>query len=295
MNAVSFGEVLWDIIEEAEYLGGAPFNLAAHLAALGCQSAIITRIGEDERGRRVTDEMGALEVDPVYAQIDKKHHTGTVNVTLSLTGEPTFVINKNAAYDFIEAEEGLLKSIAKEPLDVFCYGTLAQRGEVSRNALLKLFEVVKPGHFFFDVNLRQQYYNREIITKSLSMAGIVKLNDEEVAVLSKLLYNKDMGEKDFSAELCKNFPVKIVCVTRGENGCAVYHNNEFKEMDGIKVKVIDTVGSGDAFSAGFLQQFCAGKDPFEAAVFANKLGAFVASKRGAIPEHSDEIKKLLGQ
>jgi len=139
--------------------------------------------------------------------------------------------------------------------------------------------------FFYDVNLRQKYYSKEIINKSLSVSGIVKLNDDEAKVLPEIVFNKKMDEKEFATELCRGYRVKIVCVTRGGNGCAVYSGGEFREIPGIKVKVIDTVGSGDAFSAGFLFKHCSGKDPFEAAEFANRLGAFVASKRGAIPDY----------
>jgi len=293
MKAVSFGEVLWDIIEGKEYLGGAPFNLAAHLSKLGCSVSMISRVGNDRRGKKVIQKMKALGVESSFVQVDTRYPTGTVDVKLSKDGKPTFTINENVSYDFIEPQKNLLEKMKEESFDAFCFGTLAQRNEISRKTLYLLLEIVKSRYFFYDVNLRQLFYSKEIVVKSLSFSDIVKLNNEESILLSRLLFKRELKEEEFAKNVCSNFQVRIVCITRGENGCAIFYEGRFREIPGIKVKVIDTVGAGDAFSAGFLFKFCTGKDPFESAIFANRIGAFVASRRGAIPEYDDKIKRLI--
>lgn len=293
MKAISFGEVLWDIIEGKEYLGGAPFNLAAHLAKLGCSSSMISRIGKDRRGKNVLQKMALLGVDSSLIQIDSIHPTGTVNVVLSKEGQPIFRINEEVAYDFIELQNGMLKTIRSESFDAFCFGTLVQRSEITRNTLYELLRNASAKHFLYDVNLRQNFYSKEIISETLTFSTIVKLNEEEVRVLSPLLFGKELSNRDFASEITRSFCAKIICITKGENGCAIYYNGEVKEIPGINVRVVDTVGSGDAFSAGFLFKYCNGLDPFKSAEFANILGAFVASKSGAIPEYDSEIRKLI--
>jgi fructokinase len=291
MKAISFGEVLWDIIKGKEYLGGAPFNLAAHLAKLRCESFMVSRVGNDKRGWSVLKEMSKLKVDSSFIQSDKIHPTGTVDVTLR-NGQPSFIINKNAAWDFIETQQVLVRRIKSGSFDVFCFGLLAQRSETSKKTLYRILKTIDSKHIFFDVNLRQNFYSKEIVEKSFSYCDIAKLNDTEVKTLSPVLFGENLKEKDFADEVCRSFPVKIVCVTKGKDGCTVYYKRKSRNIPGIKVKVADAVGSGDAFSAGFLFKYCTGEDPFRSAMFANRIGAFVASRRGAIPEYDTKILNL---
>lgn len=290
MKALSFGEVLWDVFEDAEHLGGAPFNLAAHLAKLGCESAMITSVGDDERGRKTLDEIHRLGVDDSFIRIDPVHPTGTAEVALADEGLPSYTIRENVAWDFIEADEGALEKLRRMRFDVFCFGTLAQRAPVSRDVLHRLLELRCARHTFCDINLRGNFYSEEIVSKSLDYSTIVKLNDEEVRTLSQLLYDCDLSDMEFSSFLLTDFYVEIVCVTRGADGCSLYHAGGWENIPGEHVEVADTVGAGDAFSAAFLKKFCEGATPCESAVFANHIGAFVASERGAIPEYTDEIK-----
>jgi len=293
MKALSFGEVVWDVFDDAEHLGGAPFNLAAHLAQLGCESSIITSVGDDERGRKILDEIRRLGVDESFVSIDPAHPTGTVEVALTDDGLPSYTIHENVAWDFIEAGEEMLAKLRSIHFDVFCFGTLAQRSRVSRESLHRILQLRCARHVFCDINLRADYHNREIISKSLDYSTIVKLNDEEVRTLSQLLYGHDLSDIEFAEYLISDFNVDIVCVTRGAEGSGLYHVGGWEDVPGEKVEVADTVGAGDAFSAAFLKRFCEGATPGESAAFANRIGAFVASRRGAIPEYSEEIKRNL--
>jgi len=293
MKFVSFGEILWDIIDGKEHLGGAPFNLAAHLARCGVESFMISSLGDDDLGRRALREMDRLAVDAAYVRIDPEHPTGTVDVTLSEAGQPSYCINENAAYDFIAPTEEQIDAVSAGGFHVFCFGTLAQRSETTRSALRELLSRFKGAHVFCDINLRQDYYSKELVKHSLASATILKLNDEEVGELSMLLRGECLSLKVFSEMVSEQYNLDLVIVTRGEKGCVTFREGRYREHPGKSVRVADAVGAGDAFSAAFLYKFCAEGDPAEAARVANELGAFVASRRGAIPDYTEDIKTVL--
>ena len=289
---LSFGEILWDIIGDKEYIGGAPFNLAAHLAQLGCRSFLVSRVGRDERGRDAIKILREIGVEDSYIQWDDLHPTGLVEVTLAM-GMPAYEIRESVAYDFIQFDPKL-EELKGEEFDVFCFGTLAQRSKVSRETLGRILKSLKVKHVFLDINLRKHHYSPEIIKSSLTFCTILKLNDLEVEEISRLLYRGGMDEKEFIARITDEYSISTACVTRGEKGCTIYHGGAFRDIPGIKTAVADTVGAGDAFSAGFLYQFCKNGDPFESGEVGNYLGAYVASRSGAVPAYSDEVKGFLG-
>ncbi|MFA5393786.1 MAG: carbohydrate kinase [Candidatus Ratteibacteria bacterium] len=292
MKAISFGAILWDVIEGKKYLGGAPFNFAAHLSKLGAESYMISRIGRDKLGEEAVKIAQKLRVNISLVQVDPVHPTGTVKVAVESNGLPSYHINEDAAYDYIEINDGMLTELKKTDAEVFYFGTLEQRSEVTRNTLYRLLESLKFKYIFYDVNLRQNYYSREILKKSLSHTNILKLNSEEMEQLSNLIYGQELSEKDFFHRITNNYPLKTICLTKGGKGCLVYSEGRMKEITGKHVKVIDTVGAGDAFSAAFIHKYLQNNDPFEAAEFANQVGGYVASRRGAIPEYNNEIKSL---
>ena len=294
MKAISFGAVLWDVIEGGEHIGGAPFNLAAHLAQMGCAAWMISRVGADGRGAGALAEMRRLGVKPDFVQQDAAYPTGWVDVALSAGGQPTYTIHDNVAFDFIEAQPDFLKAVVKQPVDAFCFGTLEQRAPTTRKTLFRLLDVVPAKHFFYDVNVRQHYYSERLVRDSLIHSTIVKLNDSEVDQLGQTLYGAALAEPEFVARLQKQYPrVRIVCVTKGERGCTVYWDGQAGDCPGVRVQVVDTVGAGDAFSAAFLFKYCSGSSPFESARLANQIGAFVASQRGAVPAYTPEISALI--
>lgn len=292
IKALALGEVLWDIIGDQKHLGGAVFNLIAHMTKINCEAKIITSIGNDAPGREILHRAKTLNIDSSLIQTDLKHPTGSVLVNLE-EGIPTYEISECVAYDHIEFSDDIKKYLKQNEADVFCFGTLAQRNRVSRNTLNKILKTGSFKRVFFDINLRQEYFTRKTIMDSLEYSTILKLNDDEIEALENILELKETSEEEIVEKISGLGPVRTICITRGSKGCTIYHDRIKKEIEGMSVNAIDTVGAGDAFSAAFLKKYIETDDPFESAKIANHLGAYVASKPGAIPEYSDEIKKVL--
>lgn len=291
MKVLSFGEILFDIIEGKTYLGGAPLNFAAHLARCGAESYIFSRVGEDQLGEQAVEMIESLGIKTSLIQTDPVHSTGTVAVVLD-KGQPDYTIHENAAWDFIEADpaEEILEN---EAFDFLYFGTLAQRQPVSRQTLQDLLMNAQADQIFYDVNLRKGYYTREILHWSVGLCTILKLNDEEVRMLSFLLFDKEMEIADFAKAVTEEYEVEIIVITAGEEGCYVFEEGELIFIKGYPAQVQDTVGAGDAFSAAFVYHYFHTQDAQQAADVANRLGAFVASSRGPIPEYTHEIRKML--
>lgn len=291
MKVLSFGEILWDIIEGTPYLGGAPFNVAAHLAQCGVASYMISRLGHDELGKKAYEQARQLNVDTSMLQWDEQHPTGTVEVYLK-AGQPDYTIHEPVAWDFIE-KQPLQGDLSAQAFGSFYFGTLAQRNTTSRQTLQWILQHQKFDTVFYDVNLRKGLLDKELIHQSLQYCDIFKLNEDEVAVLAGLLYGKTLGMEAFAASIQQDYQVKILVITASEKGCYVYDGHGLHYIPGQQVKVIDAVGAGDAFSAGFLYRYLHDKDPLKAAGIANRLGGFVASSRGPIPAYTREIKEIL--
>lgn len=291
MKVLSFGEILFDIIEGDPYLGGAPLNFAAHLAKCGAESYILSRLGQDELGKLALAKIEDLGINTSLIQQDSQHPTGTVDVVLD-KGQPDYTIHEGVAWDFIEAGEAE-KLMNETDFDVFYFGTLAQRSPISRETLKDLLTHSHVDQVFYDVNLRKGFYNQEILHQSLSLCTILKLNDEEVRKLSSLLFQKEMDVEDFAQKVVKTYGVETIIITAGEKGCYIFEGGDLIFVKGFPAQVQDTVGAGDAFSAAFIYRYFYTKDAQQAADVANRLGAFVASSRGPIPEYSDEIRKML--
>ena len=293
MRALSFGEILWDIIDGKRYIGGAPFNLAAHLAKMGLESAMISAVGNDELGTAALQSIGQLGVDLSYVRRDPDRATGTVDVVLSPDGQPDYTIHENTAWDAIQVSEEQLRQIAASKWDVFSFGTLAQRTPENRRALSAAIEAAKPREVVYDVNLRQNYFDRDWIERSLELCTILKLNNTEAEFLSEYLYKTQMGIDGFCEETANRFRIPIICVTLGADGASVWSNGSVAWVPGFQVDVVDTVGSGDAFTAGFVYALMHAKTPVESIRFACRIGAWVASNRSAVPEYSAEIRGKL--
>ncbi len=289
MRVISFGEILWDIIEGVPHIGGAPFNLAAHLSKMGSLAILISAVGNDDLGKRALFAASNYGLVIDYVKTQPALPTGTVDVRLSQNGIPDFTIHDPAAWDEIEATDKDIAGMSGDEVNAFCFGTLAQRSGKNRETLLRLLDAIKPSLVFYDVNIRQSYYTREWIEFSLVRSDIVKLNDDEARLLSSMLFGADMDERSFAVRLCESFSIERLCITRGERGAAVYGNGRFIEIPGIPVRVADTVGAGDAFGAAFLYAHLRGHSMESAAGFAVRIGSFVASCAGAVPEYSSEI------
>ncbi|HOB19292.1 MAG TPA: carbohydrate kinase [Candidatus Atribacteria bacterium] len=291
---LAYGEVLWDIIDDREYIGGAPFNVAAHAVRLGCTGAVVTRVGADERGIRAIETIESFGVDTSFVQTDIEHPTGTACVALDAEGVPAFTLPLNVAYDFIKLYDDDLEKIERAGFDALCFGTLVQRSRSSADSLYRLLKSVRFKLIFYDVNIRLGFLPKEIIRESLQHSTIVKLNGDEARLLSDLLFGKAYDEEAFMQRIADEFWIDVVIITKGGDGCVVFDGKRAERCPQSPVAVADTVGAGDAFSAAFLTAYAKGADPFESARLGNILGGYVASKSGAVPEYTDELKEKLG-
>lgn len=291
MRVLSFGEILFDIIEGEHYLGGAPLNFAAHLAQQGVESYIFSSVGTDELGKEALEKIRKIGVKTDFIQQDAQHPTGTVPVEFK-KGQPDYTILSEVAYDYIDYKKSE-QALAKTEFDVLYFGTLAQRNEQSAHALEQLIRQKTFKYIFYDINLRKNCFTAELIDSSLMRCTIFKLNDEEVEVLADMLYGKTLSLEAFVKQVAKDYDIKIVIVTAGAKGCFLYEDQQMSFIKGYPAKVIDTVGAGDSFSAAFVHQYFKKQDALAAADIANQLGAFVASSRGPLPEYSPEIKQVL--
>jgi fructokinase len=299
MRTLAFGDMLWDVFGNESHMGGAAFNAAAHLAKLGAESYLISAVGDDRLGDAAisTAEKYGICVD--YIERRPGANTGTVTVSLSSDGQPTYKIQENAAWDMIELSCDDLSEIAAEKWDYLIFGTLPQRTEKNRLALRALLDAIPPTtKRVYDINLRQHFHRPEWIRNSLANCDILKINEDEAVFLSKALFGGQANSPEATArELSKRHFVETVIVTLGGEGAGVFSNDEWTKIDGVKVDVADTVGAGDSFTAATLFAMAHGKNAPDAVRFGVEMGAFVASRRGAVPDYSarlkDEIAKLV--
>jgi fructokinase len=294
IKALTFGEALFDIIKGSAHLGGAPLNLAMHLAKLGANPAIITAVGRDELGKILLTKAKEVGVDTSYILIDRKRPTGTVTVKLEDEGIPVFTINKGVAWDAITLNEKQYEAVKEKKWDVFCFGTLAQRTADNRKTLKKLFSEIQADYFFYDVNLRAGFYTKEWIISSLEQCTILKMNEEEAAIVSNFVFGSVQSCETICRELIKKYPkISIICISKGPKGASVFQNGVYEEVKTIPIKVADTVGAGDAFSAAFLYTLLRTQSPGLAARAGNINGAYAASHAGAIPKYTPQHRKAL--
>ena len=290
MNALAFGEILWDMIDDEHHLGGAPLNFAAHVSQCGGQSAIISQVGADALGDRALEQAKDLRVDVRWVTRSNDDPTGTVDVFLR-DGQPDYTIHEQVAYDKIRLPD--IDALKQSDYDVFYFGTLAQRSEHNSQILSQLLNEIQFPHIFYDINLRKSYYSRTIIERSLKQSNIFKINDAEAATVSQLLWNKNFGLETFSKKIAEEYEIDIVIITAAERGCFVMRRGGLVHIPGHHIQVVDAVGAGDSFSAAFMTVYLNSHDVISAANVANQVGAFVASSRGAIPVYPKRIRELL--
>jgi fructokinase len=279
---VGLGEILWDLFPEGKQLGGAPANFAYVANLLGDRGIAASRIGTDPLGAEAQMKLMSLGLETSFLELDPKRPTGTVKVAVAPDGQPSYEITDEVAWDFLELGSAW-ESLALRAESI-CFGSLAQRSRLSRDAIRTFLEAVRPGTArVFDVNLRQAFYSAEIVSESLKLADVVKLNREELARVVKLL---DLGEHDeelSARRLLHASSAQLVCVTRGERGSRLVTNDRCDEHPGFHVPVVDTVGAGDAFAAALVHHFLRGSSSQEMSEAANRMGAWVASQAGATP------------
>jgi fructokinase len=288
MNIISIGEVLWDVFGDAEHLGGAAFNFAAHAKILGHSVSFISAVGEDQRGRRILERMEAMGLPTRFVHQEKNHPTGIVTVSLDTSGQPHFTIHRPAAYDFPDLSEGDLEELSSSQPDWVYFGTLFQMGPKAKALTLKVIDANSEARRFYDVNLRENCYEAALVNELMSLATAVKLNDQEATMIQSMFGCSYGSLEDFCHGTARKFGWEAVCVTRGEAGCVLLAGENYVEAKGYKVRVADTVGAGDAFAAAFLHGMGKGWPAQEVADFANRVGALVASRPGGTPLWSIE-------
>lgn len=286
---VCFGEVLWDILPSGALPGGAPMNVAYHLKKLGCDPALITRVGIDDLGQKLFDLMELHNISTDYFQVDHDLETGKVYATPGENNEVEYDIAKPVAWDCIEWDNSLVGLV--ENASLFIFGSLAARSKISKNTLFTLLEIAKKK--VLDINLRAPHFNRHIVEELLQKADFVKMNINELELITGW-FSEHTGTEDRMLSIVNKFKMEGMVVTMGGEGALLFKDEKITRHPGFKITVVDTVGSGDAFLAGLLSKLLVGAGPAESLEFAGGMGAFIATHTGACPKYlRNEVEDLI--
>lgn len=279
---VGMGEALWDVLPEGKKIGGAPANFAYHVSQFGLPSCVVSAIGDDALGKEIIENFTSKGLDQLIAEVP--YPTGTVQVEIDQTGIPLYDIKENVAWDNIPYTEHL-DALAKRTKAV-CFGSLAQRNVVSRETINHFLDTMPKDDdslIVFDVNLRQGFYNKEILCKSMQNCNILKINDEELITVSRMFGYPGIDLQDKCWILLEKYNLKMLILTCGINGSYVFTPGNVSFQPTPKVEVADTVGAGDSFTAAFIASILKGKSVTEAHTIAVKTSAFVCTQKGAMP------------
>ena len=290
----SFGEILFDVYPDGKKLGGAPFNFIYHIIKLTGKANFVSRVGNDQNGDEILQTLKDREISSEFIQIDQNHKTGVAKTTLNEKKIPDFIIEENVAYDFIELTDPLKKLISQNT-DCFYFGTLAQRSEQSRNTVQKL--AADPNiKCICDLNIRQNYYTPETIEQSLSAADVLKLNEQELELVNKLIIKSEVNKTETVEKMMRIFNIELLCVTKGSSGAILYKDGQENYYKIKNDKVVDTVGAGDAYASmlciGYLMNWSIEKINKLASEFANEI----IKVKGALPEDDtvyQSFKKII--
>jgi fructokinase len=281
-TVVGLGEILWDILPSGPQLGGAPANFAYSSHLLGDRGTVASRVGTDQLGKSTRETLQKAGISDQFLQSDDSQPTGTARVQVDSAGQPKFEITQPVAWDYLEWTKGW-QDLAKSA-DAVCFGSLAQRSDKSRATILNFLSAApRTAMVIFDVNLRQQFFSAEIIWQSLQRANAMKLSHEEVPRLKQLLGVTENDDISFCRSLMQRFDVKLICITRGANGSLLCDGRDVHEHAGYRVKVENTVGAGDAFTAALVHEYLRQRTLAEMNDTANRMGAWVASQSAAMP------------
>ena len=282
-RVVALGEVLWDVYDHSHRLGGAPLNFGAHVRRLGHCVTFISALGADELGERAGQMIRALDLDTSLLQTTPRFPTGTARVRTALGGAAEFTIERPAAYDDVELSERDLQSLQNGAPGWLYYGTVFASAAQGRNILGRVLEALTGAVRFYDLNLRPGSDSPMLVKDLLAQAGVVKLNEDELRRVHEIT-GLPAEVEAFCREGAARYGWRAVAVTLGDRGCAILANGQYVEAGGHPVDVVDTVGAGDAFSAAFLHGLSMNWPAAKLASFANRVGALVVSRHGAIPD-----------
>lgn len=277
---VGLGEALWDCLPEGKKLGGAPANFAYHAGQHGLQSVAVSALGEDRLAEETIEQLEAKHLNYVMPRVP--YATGTVQVTLDDEGVPTYDIKENVAWDNIPFSDEV-RAVAENCAAV-CWGSLAQRNVVSRESIYRFLDATPEGCLkIFDINLRQQFYNREIICESLCRCNVLKINDEELVLIGRLFGYPGLDMENKCWLLLGKYNLDMLVLTCGVNGSYVFSKGAMSYQPTPRVEVADTVGAGDSFTGTFCAGILKGKSVTEAHKRAVEVSAYVCTQNGAMP------------
>jgi fructokinase len=277
---VCYGELLWDLLPSGPQPGGAPMNVAYHLHKLGCDPAIITRVGADERGDALLELLHKKGIGTTHVQTDPQTPTGIAVAQQNAQGDVQYDIVAPAAWDHIEGSTSLRELVAAA--GYFVFGSLITRHQTSRDTLFELLESAQTK--VLDINLRAPHYNRALINALLMQADILKMNEEELQLVAGW-FSDLRAIEDQLALVRDRFGISTIIITRGANGALLHTKGASYHHPGYKVPVTDTVGSGDAFLAGALSMLIKKEQPEQLLDLANRLAAIITTHKGACPDY----------
>lgn len=289
---VGLGEALWDMLPEGKKIGGAPANFAYHVSQFGFESCVVSAIGNDKLGNEILDVFNKKELKYQLEKVD--FPTGTVQVELNAEGIPCYEIKEGVAWDNIPFTE-TLQNIALSTRSV-CFGSLAQRSPISRETINRFLDTMPDGEGqckIFDINLRQNFYNKEIIENSLNKCNILKINDEELVIITRMFGYPGIDLQDTCWKLISRYNLKMLILTCGTNGSYVFTPGEVSFLETPKVNIADTVGAGDSFTAAFCASILKGKSIREAHKLAVEVSAYICTQSGAMPILPEILKEQL--
>jgi fructokinase len=294
LKTLSFGAVIVDVIGRETFLGGDSLNFAANTYKLGAESYLLTRLGNDEYGIKAKKEIEDMGVKGKYIQQDISHATGHSTVTFNSAYVPSYQFAENVSDEYIAVDDSILNDIRKDEFDVFWYSSYCQFSNKSRDALIRILEHSNFKLSFCDINIRRNFYKKEMLIDSFRLADILKMNEDEAKLVCAELYGHKIREEEMAERLKADFDLELICITKGPAGCSLYGKYDGRlDSPAFPFPVLDTVGAGDAFSSAFIIKYYRTKDVIKAAECGNLLGSFVASQKGAIACFPEEIYKQL--
>lgn len=291
IKVLALGAVLWDVIGENEYIGGAPFNFAVNMARLGSEVAMVTSVGKDARGERALNIVKEYGVSDKFVQISENCCTGYAKATIDENGNAVYDI-PYAAFDDILVSDEIIEKINEFAPDVLYFGSFEQRNLTTRTTFEEILNKVHVKNVFFDINIRMNFADKKVLAFGFEKSSIVKLNEDEAKFVAELFYGETLEQPELAKRLKAEFNVECLIVTLGEKGCKVYADKEYFGNP-IPAQTGDTIGAGDAFSGAFATSYVKGEGVQKAANKGNLLGSYVAGKRGALPELDNDIKRLI--
>lgn len=289
-KVVGIGEVLWDRLPSGSEMGGAPANFAYHAHASGALARLITRVGNDQPGQEIIRRLGDMDLPTDGVQRDESAPTGTATVALSGEGIPEYIIHEQVAWDNIAVTPEALALVHEA--DAVCFGSLAQRSPKSRQSIQQLVSATPAQSWrIFDINLRQNFYNREVIEHSLNLANVLKLNETELPILARMFASSGTIRYQMQS-LARRFDLKVVALTCGPEGSLLYREGVWSEQPAGFTEVKDTVGAGDSFTAALCLGLLEGLPLDDVNIAANKIAAHVCSCFGATPKMPVELRRV---